>query len=118
MLLDFTESLRRNNDFRRAYSRGRSAAEKCLVVYAKRNGSRGNRLGLTVSAKIGCAVVRNRIRRRLRKIYRLHEGDFRRGYDIVVVARHRAAQAEYARLERELLRAAAELKLLAEEAEA
>ena len=54
----------------------------------------------------------------LREIYRLHEGDFRRGYDIVVVARHRAAQAEYARLERELLRAAAELKLLAEEAEA
>ena len=48
-------------------------------------------------------MVRTRIRRRLREIYRLHEGDFRRGYDIVVVARHRAAQAEYARLERELL---------------
>lgn len=117
MRLDFTDSLRRNNEFRRAYSRGKSAAAKCLVVYAKRNGSRGNRLGLTVSAKIGCAVVRNRIRRRFREIYRLHERELRRGYDIVVVARHRAAGAKYGRLESEMLRAMSELGLIAEEAE-
>ena len=112
MLLDFTESLRRNNDFRRAYSRGRSAAEKCLVVYAKRNGSRGNRLGLTVSAKIGCAVVRNRIRRRLREIYRLHEEEFLPGRDLVIVARVRGVHVSYWTLDRDLMKLARKLDLL------
>ena len=62
-----------NYDFRRAYRKGRSAAEPCLVVYARRNGKAGNRLGFTVSNKLGCAVVRNRVRRRLREIYRLKD---------------------------------------------
>lgn len=113
-----TVSLKENHLFRRLYRKGKTVADGRIALYARHNGRKENRLGLTVSTKVGCAVVRNRVRRRLREIYRLHEGDFRRGYDIVVVARHRAAQAEYARLERELLRAAAELKLLAEEAEA
>ncbi len=118
MQLEFTDSLRKNYEFRRVYSRGKSAAAPCLVVYARRNGSCGNRLGLTVSTKLGCAVVRNRVRRRLREIYRLNEPRLRRGYDIVVVARHRAAQAEYSRLEREMLRSLTELGLLPGEEQA
>lgn len=47
-----------------------------------------NRLGLTVSTKVGCAVVRNRVRRRLREIYRLNEDMLTSGVDIVVVARY------------------------------
>ena len=60
--LEFTDSLKLNYEFRRAYRKGRSAAEPCLVVYARRNGKAGNRLGFTVSNKLGCAVVRNRVR--------------------------------------------------------
>lgn len=116
--MKFTVTMKRNHEFQRLYHKGKSAASPYLALYCRKSRRGQNRLGFTVGKKVGCAVKRNRVRRRLREIYRLHEGDFRRGYDIVVVARHRAAQAEYARLERELLRAAAELKLLAEEAEA
>ena len=55
--------------------------------------------------------MRNRIRRRLREIYRLHESEFRPGHDIVVVARMRAATADYARLEREFLKCARKLEV-------
>ena len=105
--MEFTDSLKLNYEFRRAYRKGRSAAEPCLVVYARRNGRAGNRLGFTVSNKLGCAVVRNRVRRRLREIYRLNE-------DLVVVARSRSVGADYKRLEREFLAACGELGLLRE----
>ena len=116
--LEFTDSLKLNYEFRRAYRKGRSAAEPCLVVYARRNGKAGNRLGFTVSNKLGCAVVRNRVRRRLREIYRLNEGRLCRGHDLVVVARSRSVGADYWRLEREFLKACAGLGLLTEENEA
>ena len=70
------------------------------------------RIGLTVSAKLAHAVHRNRLRRQLREIYRLHEAQFARGYDIVVVARTRAIGADYAALERAYLSLAAKLGLL------
>ena len=66
----------------------------------------------TVSAKLAHAVHRNRLRRQLREIYRLHEAQFARGYDIVVVARTRAIGADYAALERAYLSLAAKLGLL------
>ena len=115
--MEFTVPLKMNYDFRRAYRKGRSAAKPCLVVYARRNNSEKNRVGYTVSNKLGHAVVRNRIRRRLREIYRLNESSFRPGFDIVVVARGRSVTAEYRRLERELLHACAGLGLLREEAD-
>ena len=107
-----TISLKGNASFRRLYHRGASAANRCLVMYCARNRSRNNRLGLTVGAKLGCAVRRNRMRRRLREIYRLHESRFRTGWDIVVVARSRAVTAEYAELEKAYLSLAGKLGLL------
>ena len=71
-------------------------------------------MGLTVSGKLGCAVVRNRVRRRLREIYRLHEGEFLPGYDMVVVARSRAVAASYQKLQRAYLSLAQSLGLLRE----
>ena len=106
-----TVSLKGNRAFRRMYSKGKSAATGNLVLYIRRNGSRENRLGLTVGTKVGKAVRRNLVRRRLREIYRLHEGSFRRGWDIVAVARTRAAEASYRELEGDFLRAAARLGL-------
>lgn len=110
--MEFTDSLKKNHEFRRVYQRGKSSAQPCLVVYFRRNGSGGNRLGITVSNKVGHAVLRNRIRRRLREIYRLNEASLRRGLDIVIVARVRSAGADYRRLERETLRACRELGIL------
>ncbi len=109
-----TVSLKGNGNFRRLYHRGTSAANRCLVLYCCRSRSRKNRVGITVSAKLGHAVVRNRIRRRLREIYRLNESRFRTGWDIIVVARSRAVTAEYAELEKAYLSLAAKLGLLEE----
>ena len=62
-----TVSLKGNSRFRRLYHRGASAANRYFVMYCGRNHTPENRVGLTVSAKLGCAVVRNRVRRRLQK---------------------------------------------------
>ena len=108
----FSQSLKRNSDFRRAYSRGKSAAGRYVAVYCRRNGSAGNRLGITVGTKVGKAVVRNRIRRRLREIYRLSLPEMRTGYDIVIVARSKSVGAEYRQLEASFLHACGKLGLL------
>ena len=97
--MQFSGSLKQNHLFRRLYRKGESAANGLLVLYCRPNGTGRNRIGLTVSAKLGCAVKRNRMRRRLREIYRLHEGQFLPGWDIIVVARTRAMEASYDRLE-------------------
>ena len=102
--MKFTVSLRLNRDFKRAYARGRTAAGGLLAVYVRPNRSGNNRLGITVGSKLGCAVVRNRVRRRLREAYRLHETGLASGFDVVLVARSRAVGAAYWDLEREMLR--------------
>ena len=88
-------TLKKNSDFHRLYARGKSAVSPYLVVYCRKNRGGVSRFGYTVSAKLGHAVVRNRVRRRIREAYRLSESEYRRGYDIVVVARTRAAEATY-----------------------
>ncbi|MBD5084206.1 MAG: ribonuclease P protein component [Clostridiales bacterium] len=110
-----TVSLKENHLFRRAYNRGKTAADGRLALYVRRNGQKSNRLGLTVSTKVGCAVVRNRIRRRLREIYRLNEDKLISGADVVVVARVRAATSQYRQLENSFLKLADKLELLKKE---
>ena len=112
--MKITVSLKGNRAFRRMYSKGKSLAAGTVVVYCRRNGSRGNRLGLTVGTKVGKAVCRNKVRRRLREIYRLNEEKLRGGWDIVIVARSRAGAAKYGELERDLLRTMARLGLTAQ----
>ncbi|NCE63814.1 ribonuclease P protein component [Pseudoflavonifractor sp. 524-17] len=108
-------SLKLNHEFRRLYSKGKSAVSPCVAVYCRRNRLGYNRLGLTVGTKVGKAVVRNRTRRRIREAYRLHEGEIRRGYDIVVVARVRCAFSRYGEIERALLKTLDKLGLLVKE---
>ena len=107
-----TQSLKGNYAFRRLYTKGKSSVQPAVVLYCRKNGSGRNRLGLTTGTKVGKAVIRNRVRRRLREIYRLHEGEFRQGWDLVVVARSRAAEAPYGELEAQVLKAAGKLGLL------
>ncbi|WP_031391729.1 ribonuclease P protein component [Kineothrix alysoides] len=99
----FSESLKKNNDFRTVYKSGRSYANKYLVMYVLENNRDMNRIGISVSKKVGNSVVRHRVTRLLRESYRLHENIFNGGLDIVVVARNSAASASYADIESALL---------------
>lgn len=108
-------TLKQNSDFRRLYAKGKSSANRFLAVYCRRNGRGANRMGYTVSSKLGGAVVRNRVRRRLREVARLNAPGMKTGWDIVVVARTRAVEATYAELDRAYREACAALDLLREE---
>ncbi len=112
-----TVTIKNNHEFRRLYSKGRSAVTPYLVVYCRRNRLGHNRLGVTVSTKLGCAVVRNRARRRIRELYRLAQPGMKQGYDLVVVARSRAHDAPYRKLSAAYDKALAQLGLLAGEGE-
>ena len=110
--MKFTRSLAPNREFRKSYAKAERKSGRYLTLYARKGRKGRNRLGLTVTPKVGCAVVRNRVRRRLREAYRLHETRFRDGEILVVVAHPESANATYAELSAELLRLAARLGLL------
>lgn len=107
----FSTSLKLNHVFRRLYHTA-GFADSYLVLYARRNRLGENRVGITVSKKLGHAVVRNRTRRRLREIYRLNEARFQPGWDIVVVARTRAVEAPFEKLTASYLALAAKAGVL------
>ncbi len=109
--MQFSTSLKFNHIFRRLYHTS-GYADSFLVLYARRNRTGLNRVGITVSKKLGHAVVRNRTRRRLREIYRLNEAKFQPGWDIVVVARSRAVDAPFAKLTDSYLALAARAGIL------
>lgn len=100
--MKFSTSLKLNHIFRRLY-RSDGQANSCLVLYARKNRTDTNRVGITVSKKLGKAVVRNRIRRRIREAYRLNEQKFLPGWDIVIVARSRAVEVSFRKLTESLL---------------
>lgn len=108
----FSRSLKLNHVFRRLYNRGDSAVNRYLVLYCQPNHSEENRVGITVGKKLGTAVVRNRVRRRLREIYRCNEASFRPGFDLVVVVRSRAIAADFSTLQTAYLSAARRLGIL------
>ena len=95
--MKFSSALKLNHIFRRLYATS-GHANSCLVLYARKNRTATNRVGVTVSKKLGGAVVRNRVRRRLREVYRLNEAKFAPGWDIVVVARSRSISTDFQKL--------------------
>lgn len=95
--MKFSSALKLNHIFRRLYSSA-AHANGFLVLYARKNRTDTNRVGITVSKKLGHAVVRNRVRRRLREVYRLNEENFQPGWDIVVVARTKAVSCDFSAL--------------------
>lgn len=98
-----TVSLKQNHEFRRLYHKGKSAVSPYFAIYCRRTGRPESRLGITTGVKLGHAVKRNFVRRRIRELYRTNEHKFSPGYDIVVVARTRAIFGRYAELERSFL---------------
>jgi ribonuclease P protein component len=105
-------TLKENHEFRRMYQKGKSAVGGGMVLYCRKNKLGHNRLGLTASTKLGHAVVRNRARRRLREVYRLHLGELRTGYDIVLVARSRTVNCSWKELNSTFLKLCRKLDLL------
>ena len=101
--MKYSESLKKNRDFQQVYSEKISYANKYLVMYIRENHKNQNRLGISVSKKVRNSVIRHRLTRLIRECYRLHEESFRRGYDIVVIARVSAKEKGYHEMEKALL---------------
>ena len=100
--MKFSSSLKLNHIFQRLYHT-KGVADGNIVLYARRNRTESNRVGITVSKKLGKAHIRNRTRRRLREVYRLNEEKFQPGWDIVMVARTKAVDASFDSLIKSLL---------------
>ena len=101
--MKYSESLKKNRDFQQVYKRGTSKANRYLVMYVLPNQHMKNRLGISVSKKVGNSVVRHRLTRLIRESYRLSETRFHSGYDIVVLARPVAKDKNYFEVESALL---------------
>ena len=97
------ESLKKNQDFKNVYQNGKSYANKYLVMYVLENPLQKNRIGISVSKKVGNSVIRHRITRLIRESYRLHEDVFNSGLDMVVIARTGARYVGYQEIESALL---------------
>ena len=112
--MKFSSALKLNHIFRRLYHTA-GFGNGYLVLYARKNHTATNRVGITVSKKLGGAVIRNRVRRRLREVYRLNELRFAPGWDIVVVARSRCISAPFEKLTEQYLSLAEKAGILRQE---
>ena len=101
--MKYSESLKKNRDFQQVYKRGTSKANRHLVMYVLPNQHMMNRLGISVSKKVGNSVVRHRLTRLIRESYRLNEAEFENSLDIVVVARPQAKDRTYQEIESALM---------------
>ena len=112
--MKFSSALKLNHIFRLLYHTN-GFANGYLVLYARKNRTGTNRVGITVSKKLGKAHIRNRVRRRFREVYRLNEEMFQPGWDIVVVARSKAVEASFSDLTKGYLTLARKAGLLRED---
>lgn len=103
IIMKFSESLKKNKDFQVVYRKGKSYGNKYLVMYILANQSEENRVGISVSKKVGNSVVRHRLTRLIRESYRLQEEHFQCGLDIVIIARANAKEKNYREIESALI---------------
>ena len=109
-------SLKKQNDFRRVFKHGKSAAMPLFVVYAAANDLGHNRLGLSVSKKVGNAIKRNRVRRSIRECCRINQSEISQGFDLIVIARVPAGElpheGSFAKIQKTLLKLFGRLGIL------
>ena len=101
--MKFSESLKKSKDFQNVYNKGNSYANRLLVMYVLENHTDKNRLGISVSKKVGNSVIRHHLTRLIREGYRLQEDMFNSGLDMVIIARPAAASIGYEEAESALL---------------
>ena len=92
-------SIKKNRDFQKVYDSGKSYANKRLVMYVAENGLNETRIGISVSKKVGNSVVRHRMTRLIREVFRLNKKNIRSGLDIITVVRVAAKESDYKQLE-------------------
>lgn len=98
-----TDGIEKDSDFRKVYQRGKSMADRNLVIYTYKNGRDKSRIGISISKKVGKANVRNRIRRYIKEAYRLNiDENIKEGYDIVFIARINSQNSEYKDIEKSM----------------
>ncbi len=113
--MDFskTKGLKKDTDFRKVYKKGKSTANKYLVMYTFENQSQESRIGISVSKKVGNAINRNKIKRRIREAYRLNVDEkVKNGYDIVFIARISSKEATYKDIEKSVINLSKKAKIL------
>lgn len=89
------EKVRKNNEFRLVYRKGKSFSNKLLVLYVMRNNKGLNRIGISVSKKVGKSVIRSRVKRLINENYRINKKDLKKGYDLVFIARNASKDKNY-----------------------
>ncbi len=87
--------IKKNREFRKVYKKGKKYISSYTVLYVMPNEKDETRIGITVSKKIGNSVTRNRVKRIYREVCRLKEKEMKKGYDLVIVARKRAAEMDF-----------------------
>jgi len=104
--LDFPRAFRlmRRAEYDAVYREGRRRSSREFTLFLRPNGLDSSRFGWSIKKALGNAVRRNRIRRRLREIVRLHRQEIAPGWDIVIHPRSSAATAEFSALQAELLK--------------
>lgn len=111
-LVKAINSLKKNEDFRKVYQKRKSMANKLLIIYISENEYEFNRVGFTVSKKVGKSVVRSRVKRLLKESYRLNSEKVIQGYDIIFVARNTAVEATYKEIESAVIHLLKKMKLV------
>lgn len=113
-ILKSSESMKSNTNFKYVYHNGKSYANTYLIMYVMKNGTEMNRIGISVSKKVGNSVVRHRLTRLIRESYRLNENMFNSGLDIIVIARAGARGKGYQEINSALLHLGKMHKILKE----
>ena len=90
-------------EFKKVYSGGKNYWNKYLIIYVRKNNLNYTRIGYSISKKVGNSVVRNKIRRRMKEIYRLKLNKIKEGYDIIIIPKRNAVNISYLELESAML---------------
>ena len=106
--------LKSKKSFQVVYNKGRSVVDGMSVFYLLPDQGDDIKIGMAVGKKLGCAVVRNRMKRMMREVFRMHKLKLNKGYHIVWVARRKLAKADFKTYERVFLRLAKRAALLQE----
>jgi len=112
--MEKSQRLRKNREFRYVYNKGKVYSNSILVMYIVKNNSEYNRVGFSVSNKVGKSVVRNKVRRRIKESFRLNASIIKKGYNIVFISRVRARGVNYKEIEKAMLLLFKEAKILIE----
>lgn len=93
------EKIRKNVEFRTVYRKGKSFSNSLLVLYVRKNYKDLNRVGISVSKKVGKSVIRSRVKRLISESYRLNKNCLAKGYDLVFIARNNSNDKNFAEIE-------------------